>query len=384
MTTMYLPIESLALIMYLDSLVAEGGDREVKLARVLPPTLTQLYLHAMREHARPSLLLHWREDRWQAVPDWRFDRQVIRLALYLRERVGVGAGDRVAVISELRPEWLLADLAATGLGAVSVVLDPGFPAAALASALAEAAPRAVFASTAALVKLGTGDGRGAVAGELIAFDEVPSAGAAQSLVAVLDLGGTLDTAERAQDFRGRAREIQPSHPALRHCWWTRDGRIETVDLTQGEVIERLHRDWMREPARAGDVALVAAPAVSLGARLALYGFLGDGVTTTVLAVPGREASDLADHHPHKIVAPGAVLAEVLARGVPGPAVASHRGGGWLRGTARLAVPGRTRRHRRAIRDALGGRARWIGPTDPLDGALAETLGAVVSVGTAIL
>src|SRR6266516_785383 len=107
-------------------------------------TVSELYLAAMREHDRKSVTLHWSGDRWEETPDWRLDRQVIRLALYLRERAGVGPGERVVILSPLRREWLLADWAACAQGAAAVAIDPDTPTPALAAALEEIAPRAAF------------------------------------------------------------------------------------------------------------------------------------------------------------------------------------------------------------------------------------------------
>ena len=42
-------------------------------------------------------------------------------------RIGVGAGDRVAIMSENRPEWLFADVGVQGLGANSVGVPPAAP-----------------------------------------------------------------------------------------------------------------------------------------------------------------------------------------------------------------------------------------------------------------
>lgn len=46
-------------------------------------------------------------------------QQVARLAVYLREELGVKKGDRVAILSATRYEWLIADLAILSVGAVS-------------------------------------------------------------------------------------------------------------------------------------------------------------------------------------------------------------------------------------------------------------------------
>jgi hypothetical protein len=380
---MHLQIETLLFVAYLDSLFAESGGsaaREVARPRAVPETLNRLHAGAMRQHARRSALLVREEAEWRPMPDWRLDRQIIRLGLYLREQLGVAPGARVALLSELRPEWLIADLAALGLGAVSVAIDPRLQGDALADALEDAGPSVTFVSGAGQSLLVSLDGRAPRHGRVIALDPAVTGDGAMSLHTLLEMGGTLDTPERAQSYRAAARDLAPDRPAIRHYRQAAGGGWDRVELSQGEVIERLQAGWLRERARPGDLAYVSDPTVSLAGRLALYAFLGDGYTTTALAPAGRELSDLAALHPTKIVAPAALLAEAVRAGESRAEARSGGDGGWLRHAARSAPLARARRGRRAIRDSLGGRARWVGSTEPLDPALAGRLRSVAVVG----
>lgn len=376
---MPVPIEPVVFLMYLDSLFAEGRTREVTPLRAVPETLNRLHAEAMREHARGSALLSRVDADWSPTPDWRLDRQIIRAALYLRERLGVAPGQRVALLSELSPEWLVADLAVLGLGAVSVAIDPRLQGDELASALEDAAPSITFASAAAEQNLESLDGRAPPLGQLITLGPAAAAGVL-SLHTLLEMGGTLDTPERAQSYRADARGVRPDQPAIRHYRQLPGGGWDRVELSQGEVVEQLRAGWLRERARAGDLAYVSDPTVSLAARLALYAFLGDGYTTTALAPAGRELSDLAALHPTKLVVSAALLTEAVRIGLARAEAFTGSGGGWLRRAARWAPRARARRDRRAIRQTLGGQARSIGSTEPLDSTVAERLGTVAAVG----
>jgi long-chain acyl-CoA synthetase len=72
---------------------------------------------------RKKHLGRWREYTWE-----EYLTRTARIGLGLRA-LGVVAGDRVAVHSENRPAWLFADLAAQGIGAVTVGIYPTSPAA---------------------------------------------------------------------------------------------------------------------------------------------------------------------------------------------------------------------------------------------------------------
>ena len=57
--------------------------------------------------------------RYQAISWAAAARDVRRLALGLRS-LGIGRGERVGLVSENRPEWVIADLAIMSAGAITV------------------------------------------------------------------------------------------------------------------------------------------------------------------------------------------------------------------------------------------------------------------------
>ncbi len=369
------------MLLYIDSLLGEGGARDAKPLHTIPDTLTRLYLLAMREHDRPGVFLQGSGDRWQAMPDWRFDRRVIRTALYARERLDVDAGQRVAIVSELRPEWFLVDFAAAGLGAVSVAVPPDLPADRLAATLEDACPNAVFFSGLVAKKLsvvgGAPDAR-----SWFCFDGGASS-TAIDFEKLVELGGTLDTPERAQLFRATAAEAQPDEPAIRHYRSSADACPTHVDLTHREVLERLEDNWAANPPRPGDRVYVSASALSLDLRLLLYAYVGDGHTTVALGNANAEVGEITTLRPHGIV----VSSEAIEKLMDDHGAPSNRQGqpeplsGWRRLAARLTRASRPDSEQQAVVEALGGRARWVAPTTPLDPALAARLGSAVSLGT---
>jgi long-chain acyl-CoA synthetase len=74
-----------------------------------------------------------------------FDRLTLRAAAMLA-RAGIGPGDRVAILSENRPEWCIASLGIARAGLVSVPILVDFPLAQVANILEHSGSRAVFAS----------------------------------------------------------------------------------------------------------------------------------------------------------------------------------------------------------------------------------------------
>jgi long-chain acyl-CoA synthetase len=86
-----------------------------------------LLLHA-RERPQQVAMRYKRRGIWLEITWAEYAERVARVAAGLRT-LGVEPGDRVAIHAENRPEWLLADLAAEGMGAVSVGIYPTSPAA---------------------------------------------------------------------------------------------------------------------------------------------------------------------------------------------------------------------------------------------------------------
>jgi long-chain acyl-CoA synthetase len=82
-------------------------------------TLPSAFFDEARKRAAAPFLWSKAGGDWQAVTWGETATQVSALSRGLRE-LGIEVGDRVAIISENRPEWLIADLAIMAAGAISV------------------------------------------------------------------------------------------------------------------------------------------------------------------------------------------------------------------------------------------------------------------------
>ena len=110
-------------------------------------TIPELFLTAVREHPRPDCF-SYRDESGQYV-DVSSDealRRVKALRLGLKS-LGVRPDDRVALLSENRLEWALADLAIQCSGAVTVPIYPTLLPDAIEYILKDCEPVAVFVST---------------------------------------------------------------------------------------------------------------------------------------------------------------------------------------------------------------------------------------------
>lgn len=84
-----------------------------------PTTLNELFNFAVEGYRDKAMLRFKREGNWQSLNYGEVARRVRELALGLYE-LGLRSGDKIAIWSENRPEWNVADLAVLALGAADV------------------------------------------------------------------------------------------------------------------------------------------------------------------------------------------------------------------------------------------------------------------------
>ena len=85
----------------------------------IPQTIPHFCFESFRRHNKPDALAFKIDDVWAYLNGVEVIERVKRVAMGLAA-LGVKAGDRVAIISENRPEWSFVDLAILSLRAVNV------------------------------------------------------------------------------------------------------------------------------------------------------------------------------------------------------------------------------------------------------------------------
>ncbi|MDQ1078950.1 long-chain fatty acid--CoA ligase [Pseudoroseomonas cervicalis] len=114
-------------------------------------SLPALILGQARSWPDRPMLRYWRGGAWRSLSWADFALQVAAVAAALRAR-GICPGDRVVLVAENRPEFLVADMAVMAIGAVTV---PGYTTNTLADhahLLRDSGARAAIVSTARLAQ----------------------------------------------------------------------------------------------------------------------------------------------------------------------------------------------------------------------------------------
>jgi long-chain acyl-CoA synthetase len=85
----------------------------------MPETLAQVFLDTVKTYPKPDFMQFKKEGRYQPISTEEFGRRVRDFCLGLRD-IGLGRGDKIVILSENRPEWVICDLANLCLGASTV------------------------------------------------------------------------------------------------------------------------------------------------------------------------------------------------------------------------------------------------------------------------
>jgi long-chain acyl-CoA synthetase len=116
-----------------------------------PATLTALFFDAIDRHGgQPVAMRAKRDGRWIDIGHRELADRVQDLSLGLRA-LGVAPGDRVAILSENRPEWAIADYACLAARCTDVPIYPTLPARQIEYILRDAGVSAILVSNAVLL-----------------------------------------------------------------------------------------------------------------------------------------------------------------------------------------------------------------------------------------
>jgi long-chain acyl-CoA synthetase len=123
-------------------MITSGGPRNST-----PGTLNRLFFEAVEKYDKPDALQRRVGGTWQPISHRTLAERVRRVALGLQAS-GMKRGDRVAILSENRPEWAIADYGCLTGAMADVPVYPNLPPEQLAYILRDSGATAIFASTA--------------------------------------------------------------------------------------------------------------------------------------------------------------------------------------------------------------------------------------------
>jgi long-chain acyl-CoA synthetase len=245
-------------------------------------TLADLPFHVLGRHPKAELIGRCREGGVDWISTREFFDRMRDVSLGLTA-MGIARGDRVVIMSETRPEWILTDLAILTAGGVTVPIYPTLSALQAQYIVQDCGARFAFASTPeqavklqrirhalpsleAIVLFDSGEV--AQTGSLLALDEVAARGHGRM---VAEWGV-------AKRFRDQARTIAPGDLATIIYTSGTTGEPKGVMLTHRNLIANVRSCEHVLPMSQADVGLSFLPLSHAFERTVAYICLSNGVS----------------------------------------------------------------------------------------------------------
>ena len=231
---------------------AKGGPRPV------PGTLNQLFFDAVSKFNRPDALQVKRGGAYQPISHKEVAERVRHAARGLSS-LGVRRGDRVAILSENRPEWAIADFACLTIGLTDVPIYPTLPGDQVAYVLKDSGAVAIFVSNKAQAeKIREIRSQLSALKTVIGFDEIP--GLTNMSIAELEKRGTQgENRESIATYREDALTVKPDDLATIIYTSGTTGEPKGVMLSHDNIYSNVEGTRTAIPFDGHDVALSFLP-----------------------------------------------------------------------------------------------------------------------------
>jgi long-chain acyl-CoA synthetase len=243
-------------------------------------TLNDVFL-AVVERQHSEVMLQRLGDKWVPISSQALRERVAAVSGTLR-RWGIGKGDRVAILSENRPEWTIADFASLLIGAVTVPIYATLTAEQTAYILRDSGARVVFLSSETqLQKVLSLRGQTALE-KLVVMDAVDYAGAVR--MTDMESSGPASLDAQLEALQSAARAVSPDDLATIIYTSGTTGTPKGVMLTHDNMASNLNCSLAEFPVRPGDVSISFLPLSHVTARHVDFALLYRGVTLVHLAL----------------------------------------------------------------------------------------------------
>ncbi|MGI9101501.1 MAG: AMP-dependent synthetase/ligase [Terriglobales bacterium] len=234
-------------------------------------TINELFFHVVDRNL-DRVMLYKQTVKWIPISAREFYRDAVGVARALTSW-GIGKGDRVAILSENRPEWPTAEFGTVLLGGIVVPIYPTLTPEQTGQMLVDSGARIVFVSTVDQLKKIQQIKAETKLEKIVVFDYIGTPDAVP--MHRLMHGGP---AARDPEFDARARAIAPDDPASIMYTSGTTGTPKGAILTQGNLASNLLHSLSGYPFAPGDVSLSFLPLSHITARHVDYAMFYHGVT----------------------------------------------------------------------------------------------------------
>lgn len=243
-----------------------------------PTTLVEMFERAVRVHRKPDALNYKRDGEWRKVSSEELlaRARLIALGLYA---LGVRRGDRVALLSESRPEWTLADAGCQFAGVIDVPIYPTQAPPQVCYILTDSGARVLLIQNRAAFERVREAIEGCDVLEHIVFLEEEETNEANALtLRQLEERGRSLAGERPALAEELARAARPDDLATIIYTSGTTGEPKGVMLTQSNLITNLIDSSGHLSFSSDDVVLSVLPLSHIFERLGMYMYIHHGMS----------------------------------------------------------------------------------------------------------
>lgn len=287
----------------------------VPLREVELDTLTKLYLAPIDRYRRGDAMLYEQGGKWHRLSHREVEQRVERLAAGLTS-LGVSRGDRVAILSENRPEWTIADFAVLVVGAADVPIYATLPPNQIAYILRDAGARAIFVSNQEqLAKILQVRAELPDLEAVIVFDDPGDAQGVTRLEEVMAAGDGLIASGEFPGVRELAQRVERDDLATLIYTSGTTGNPKGVMLTHFNIASNVAATEQHEvfDLRPGMVALSFLPLSHSFERMVDYYYWYCGVTIAYVDSVDKVAQGLVAVRPHIAAAAPRIFEKIYTR-----------------------------------------------------------------------
>ena len=276
--------------------------------------IAHLFLEAVDGYQKPDAVRYKKLGAWHSLSHRQLYDDVKRLALGL-EGLGVEQGDRVAILSENRPEWLISDFACVMSRAISVPLYPVLPADQIAYMLADSEAKVAFVSNAEqLEKIEALRGELPALRHVVSFEPPPSGAPAVSLSDLLAQGEARFGDRSDEEYRTNALGTDPQDVLSILYTSGTTGRPKGVMLTHNNLTSNVRAALKTFDVSDADVSLSVLPLCHIFERMAgHYVMFAAGVSVCYAESFDALGQNLVEVRPHIITLVPRVYEKLIER-----------------------------------------------------------------------
>jgi long-chain acyl-CoA synthetase len=273
-----------------------------------------LCLMAALKHGKQDALNHKVGSEWVNISGETFVERVRNVALGLAE-LGIKPGDRIALLSENRPEWSIADLAILSLGAINVPIYTTQAVDQIRYILTDSGARAIFISNSKLFKHASKALEGLDFLERIVFFDAPGGDPVErsSTLELLEKSGQERSINKPAAFGAYLKAIRPDDLATIIYTSGTTGEPKGVMLTHSNFVSNVLSIVGGLPISATDIALSVLPLSHIFERTGFYIFCYSGVSVYYTASFDQVAENLREVRPTVMTAVPRLFEKVYHR-----------------------------------------------------------------------